>query len=131
MMMMMIASVAAPAAAARRTVVSIGNAHFCSARFSCSPRQMSGQYQTLGHGGRFLSHSYWLFLQYQVDWRYILSIGALRWCVKWRMYVHLVVSYTQQATCKRILSTSWGYKTEPVHKNRKLLLCCSLMMAQS
>jgi len=61
------AAAAAAAAITHRTLVSIGNARFCSARFSCSPRQMSGQYQTLGHGGCFLSHSYRLFLQYQFN----------------------------------------------------------------
>jgi hypothetical protein len=122
---------AAPTATTtRRTVVSVGNARFCSARFSCSPRQMSGQYQTLGHGRRFLSPSYRLFLQCQANWLYILSIGPPRWCVNWWMYVYLAVSYTDQATCKHILSTSWGYKTEPVRKNRKLLVCSSLVMAQ-
>jgi hypothetical protein len=59
-------------------------------------------------------------------------IGPPLWCVKWRMYVYLVVSYTQRATCKRFLCTSWGYKAEPVHNSSKLLLfCSSLMMAQS
>jgi len=78
MMMMMAASTtttttitavtaAAAATTTRRTVVSIGNARFCSAHSSCFPSQMLGQYQTLGHGGRFLSHSYRLLLQYQVS----------------------------------------------------------------